>query len=195
MSTAAAANTQSSTFPPAEKPAVKESTPGLTVGKTATFIKNNWQRMTIYLGAWSVVIACAGGLYGFRAVALPLTIGMGGGIVIGCAAGLKMAKDPNEIDSLWDRLNDAIEKIDPNGTRPIVLSIAVTVILSASVLFPYLMGGVIGVFIGNQAAVKAGSSRNLGPRPLTPEKEIKNLRAQIDEMTAKLNKLSANLRA
>lgn len=134
------------------------------VGKTAAFVANNWKQLIGYIFAWGVIITCTGLLYGFQAVALPLTIGLGCGAAFGVIAGILSVNsfDPQGKYTLWNLLNQGIDGLDQNGTRQIVLAVAVTVLLAASVVFPYVMGAVFGLFIALQVAVKIGSGQNLG---------------------------------
>lgn len=136
--------------------------------KTIHWVKNNWKQIIAYILAWSIVVTCSGLLYGFEAVALPLTIGLGCGLVAGALVGLLMttAIDPKDKwrgkNTAWDLLNMGIDKLDQNGTRQIVLAISVTVLLAASVIFPYALGAVFGLLVGNQVVTKIGFGRNLG---------------------------------
>ncbi|MCH9625349.1 MAG: hypothetical protein S4CHLAM123_05200 [Chlamydiales bacterium] len=141
------------------------------VQKTVTFIHQNWKQLLAYLLAWTVIVVGTGLLYGFEAVALPLTIGLAFGFGLGIMSGILMVEtlkvyDPentlNGQNTLWNLLNRGLESLDPNGTRLIMLSVAVTVILATAVVFPYATGGLLGVFIGNQIATKIGQDRDLG---------------------------------
>jgi hypothetical protein len=152
--------------------------------KTVTFVKNNWKPLMAYIFAWMVIITCTGLMYGFKAVALPLTIGLGCGLIFGVITGILAVEvfDPEGKITLWNLLNQVIEKLDPNGTRQIVLSVAVTVLLAASIVFPYVMGAVFGIFAGNQMATKAGSGQNLGKEPSKNDLEKEKLKTDISSM-------------
>jgi len=163
--------------------------------KTAAFIKNNWKPLLSYVLAWGLIVSCTGLMYGFKAVALPLTIGIGCGLAFGIITGILTVKvfDPDGKITLWNLLNQMIERLDPNGTRQIVLAIAVTVLLAASIVFPYVMGAVFGIMIGNQISTKAGSDQNLGS---PPEKDIKareNLKDNMSAMQQKIDLLQSRL--
>lgn len=140
--------------------------------KTARFVKDNWKQLIGYILAWAVIITCTGLLYGFEGVALPLTIGLGCGIAFGIIAGILSVKsyDSEGKYTLWNLLNQGIQGLDENGTRQIVSTVAVTVILAASVVFPYVMGAVFGLFIALQMTVKIATDQDLG-RDLTKDKQ------------------------
>ncbi len=169
------------------------ATLGSAFGKTATFVKNNWRQLVGYLLTWGVIISCTGLLYGFKAVALPLTIGLGFGAAFGLIAGLLSVNsfDPEGKYTLWNILNQGIEGLDQNGTKQIVLAVAVTVLLAASVVFPYVMGAVFGLFIALQVAVKIGSGQNLGHDPEKEENQRDVLQRGIEEMKTKLAQLES----
>jgi hypothetical protein len=140
--------------------------------KTARFVKDNWRQLIGYILAWAVIVTCTGLLYGFQGVALPLTIGLGCGIAFGIIAGILSVKsyDTNGKYTLWNLLNQGIQGLDENGTRQIVSTVAVTVILAASVVFPYVMGGLFGLLIALQMTVKIATDQDLGRDP-TKEKQ------------------------
>jgi hypothetical protein len=162
---------------------------------TARFVKNNWKQTIGYILAWSVVIVCSGALYGFQAVALPLTIGFAVGLGIGGITGMLTNKifDPQDQyrgkNTIWDLLNFGIEQLDPNGTRQIVTAISVTVLLAASVIFPYALGGIFGLLVGNQVITKIGFNRDLGPDPLDQRRQVQDLRRQLQGALHRLDEL------
>lgn len=155
--------------------------------KVAIFIKNNWQPLIAYLVAWGTIISCTGLMYGFQAVALPLSIGLGLGLAFGLIAGtLTVCIRPSGELSLWNFLNHGIERLDPNGTRQIVLAVAVTVLLAAAVVFPYVIGAIIGIVVGHQVATKIGSGKNLGT---DPEKIKASFKQKMDTMQQQIDKM------
>lgn len=148
--------------------------------KTARFVKDNWRQLIGYILAWAVIITCTGLLYGFQGVALPLTIGLACGIAFGIIAGILSVKsyDTEGKYTLWNLLNHGIQGLDENGTRQIVSTVAVTVILAASVVFPYVMGAVFGILIALQMTVKIATDQNLGRDPTKEKKSLATL--QLD---------------
>jgi hypothetical protein len=161
--------------------------------KISLFVKNNWKPLLAYLVAWSVIIASSGLLYGFKAVALPLTIGLGAGLGFGLIVGILTAKAFGSKETLWNRLNSVIERLDPNGTRQIVLAVGVSVLLAASVVFPYVLGGLFGMFIGNQLAVKVATEQNLGRSPKDKKNEKEALQKEALDMKWKIEELVKRL--
>jgi hypothetical protein len=154
------------------------------VDKIVTFVSNNWENLIKYTLAWGVIIACTGFLYGFEDVSLPLTIGMAGGAGLGILVGIASVNsyDPEGKYTLWNILNNGIKSLDENGTRQIILSVAVTVLLAASVVFPYVMGSLFGLLIALQITVKTCTNQNLGRDP----KKIISAHAKLQEEFTKL---------
>lgn len=124
-------------------------------GKIVWFIKNEWPKLLIYIAAWALIIGGYGGLYGFESTALPLSVGMTVGMIIGIGIGVAtitlFGDDPEYAgkNTIWGLLDSAVNELDEYGTRQIVLTVAVTVILAASTVFPHVMGGIFGLVIGN----------------------------------------------
>jgi hypothetical protein len=161
--------------------------------KVAIFTKSNWRQLIAYILAWGVVVTCTGLMYGFQAVALPLTIGLACGLAFGVITAILILKahDPTGNSTFWNWLNHGIENLDANGTRQIVLAVAVTVLLAASVVFPYVLGAVIGIFIGNQLASKVGAGLNLGRPQTKSEKEL--LRESIISLEKRIGVLTVRM--
>jgi sterol desaturase/sphingolipid hydroxylase (fatty acid hydroxylase superfamily) len=161
--------------------------------KTASFVKKNWQQLIGYIVAWGVVVICTGLLYGFQAVALPLTIGLGGGIAFGCIAAILSLNsyDPKGCRTPWNLLNRGIQGLDQNGTRQIVLAVSVTVLLAAAVVYPYVMGALFGIFIAWQVTAKIGTEQDLGPNPKNAhlQQQLHTLREDLQQAQAKFNQL------
>lgn len=186
-----------------------------TINKTINFIRDSWKQLLAYIFAWGVVIACTGLMYGFHAVAFPFAIGMGCGFIFGGITGIltvtvfddKKKKDFGienqvvsdvrnktvKINTLWDLLNHGIEQLDPNGTRQIFLAVAVTVILAASVVFPYVIGALFGIFIGNQLVTKAGQGRRLGKNPEKIKHQRENLKLAVTKLEGKVDDLKRRI--
>ncbi|HEY4832119.1 MAG TPA: hypothetical protein VIH61_06115, partial [Waddliaceae bacterium] len=165
--------------------------------KIINFVKNNWQPLVAYLFAWGVIITCTGLMYGFEGVALPLTIGLGCGLLFGIITGILTVKVPFDETgqtTLWNLLNEGIERLDANATRPIVLAVAVTVALAAAVAFPYVMGAVFGIFIGNQLATKAGAGRDLGRNPESVKNERDSLKQKLETALEKVETMKNRMR-
>lgn len=163
--------------------------------KTSKFIKNNWKSIIAYILAWNIVIVCSGLLYSFQAVAIPLSIGFGGGALLGGISGLLTTHvfDANGNwtgkNTAWDVINIAINHLDPNGTRPIVTSISVTVLLAAAVIYPYVIGALLGALVANQVITKIGFGRNLGPDPLDHRNKVATIQEQLAELQTRLMEL------
>lgn len=167
--------------------------------KTANFVRNNWKPLLAYLVAWGVIIVCTGLMYGFQAVALPITIGIACGIGVGTIAGILTVKvfDPVGKYTVWNGINYVIEKLDKNGTRQIMSAVAVTVLLAAAVVFPYVLGAFLGILIGNQMAVKACSEpqQNLGRDPKKDAEEIKAYQTRFEDCNKRLEELEEHTAA
>lgn len=138
-----------------------------TAIRVKKFIKGSWQQLLIYAFAWAVIVCCFGALYGFDIVALPLTIGLGCGLGFGMLIGVVTANafDKQGKYTAWNGINYFLEKLDANGTRQLVLALAVTVVLAIATRFPYGGGAGIGIIAGNQLAVKIATEKNLGRDP------------------------------
>lgn len=131
--------------------------------KTAFYVRENWKNGLIFIAAWTFIIGGTGLMYGFKAVALPLAIGVSSGIITGVFGGiivvLSMSKDEMpEYNTIWKMINAGLNQLSPNGTRPIVISVATTVILASVVIFPLGAGFFIGILIGNHIATEIGTS-------------------------------------
>ncbi len=161
--------------------------------KTIRFVRENYKQIFAYILAWGVIVACSGTLYGFEAVALPLTIGFGCGLGVGGIIGILMTTtiDPRNkwrgYNTGWDLINSGVEKLDPHGTRQIVLAISVTVLLAASVIFPYALGAVFGILVGNQVVTKIGQGRNLGQEKTDPIAHLERMLNGINNLEERLN--------
>jgi hypothetical protein len=129
---------------------------------TVRFIKENWPTIILLAVAWGGIIAGMGAMYGFKATALPLTVGLGCGVGCGVLIGLLTVHvlDPqNEhqgMNTLWDVVNVGFYKLEANGTRGILQAVVITVVLWAAGIFPTPMGVVFGVFMGNLVIVRIG---------------------------------------
>lgn len=119
-----------------------------------TYIKNNWQKLTLYLVAWALIVVASGALWGFKRTALPLTIGISAGLGFGLLTAILTAKvfDPknkaagkNTAWSLFFHKYNALEFV----TRQIMLTVVTTVFLALCMKFPHTGGAVAGVVMGN----------------------------------------------
>lgn len=157
--------------------------------KTADFVKNNWHTILAYVFAWGVITVTVGLMYGFEAVAIPLTIGLFCGIAFGIVAGILAVNsfDKTGEHSPWNYLNKGIQQLDMYGTRQIVLAAVVSALLAASTVYPYLMGAVFGILIGYQIAIKAGSGQNLGRDP-TKTKDKEAMVALAEDIAWRMDK-------
>jgi hypothetical protein len=129
---------------------------------TSKFIVENWSTIIALGVAWGIIIAGIGAMHGFDAVALPFTIGIGVGCGFGLVTGYLTVTvlDPDNkrsrYNTLWNLINEGIFQLEAHGTRMILLSIAVTVLLWAAVSLPKPIGFFCGLLIGNQFATGAG---------------------------------------
>ncbi|MCC5832492.1 MAG: hypothetical protein JJU12_05555 [Chlamydiales bacterium] len=187
-----------------------------TAVHTARFVKANWPKIIGYILAWGIFFACSGTLYGFNAVAIPLSIGFGVGCGVGgmlgvltvtvfdtenkglfgvikCLPSTQDQARPHVLFSFWNIVNYGIELLDPHGTRQIVLAISVTVLLASSVVFPYALGGVFGLLVGNQVITKIGYDLDLGTDPKNRKHQILNMKHQTEEMGRKIDELLQRL--
>ncbi len=155
-----------------------------TISKTGRFIKENWKPLLGYLAAWGIIVACMGLMHGFEAVALPITIGLGCGIGAGIVSGILIYRAGDRVGkwALWHWINVFIEKLDTNGTRQIITAVAVSVLLTASAVYPYVMGAIFGILIGNQMTMKVATGRNLGRDPETIAKEKKEIVEELRKL-------------
>lgn len=103
--------------------------------------------------------------------------------------------------TVWGLLNSAIEWLDHNGSRQIMMPIIVTVILAGAVAFPYVVGGIIAAIIANHVAAKIFSGMNLGRDPVHEknifelEYQIKLLEEKNKALTDEQKRLTADLLA
>lgn len=180
------------------------------------FIKKNWSQLITYAIAWSVIVSGVGLIYGFQATAIPLMIGLGCGVAFGMLLGILTVSvwdRSNRWDgqnTIWNFLNEKLSSLD-NGTRAIVISVCVTVVLAVTVVFPYVAGGVLGIIIGNHLTTKIGYNikksyystqdfgyLDLGPNPKSPHsleeraKKLKGMMLQLEEDIQKYSKLQNN---
>lgn len=166
--------------------------------KTAYFIKNNWPRIIVYLCAFGVIGGASGLLYGFQAMTLPLSIGVGVGIGVGGIAGALVAKifDPNEkweYDTVWDWINAGIEKLGEHGVKHIAQALAVSLLIHASVVYPYAIGGLFGFLIGNHVVTKIAFRRPLGPDQARIENRIDTIARQQEALQNEQRNLTISL--
>ncbi len=124
------------------------------------FVRANWGRLLSYTVAWGIIFAGVGLMYGFKATAIPLSIGMGCGSAFGVLLGIlsvtvfdSLAKEKGN-NTLWCLINKGFNSLDSNGTRAILVSVCVTVVMAASVVFPYVLGIIFGIIVGNHLATK-----------------------------------------
>ena len=156
--------------------------------------KGNWQPLFFSAVALTVIIGGIGLMYGFETVAFPFSQGLAGGLVIGVFTGaVVILIDPKgklKPNTIWDATNMFINKLPPNGLRPILLSVAVTVILAAIVVFPPGMGCVLGIIMGNHLLVVLCIQKDLGVRTYnSPEDQIADLQLQISSMHKTIREL------
>ncbi len=169
---------------------------------TKRFIRDNWNNLLAGILASIIVLTSNGILYGFQAVALPLTIGLGIGSGVGGIIGVLTSKifDPDRDHdgktTAWDLLNNnLIERLDANGMRPVMLSISITVLLAASVIYPYALGGICGFLVGNQVVTKIGQGRDLGPNSKNIEIQLRNFKSQAIKIQEQIIKLQIKIDA
>jgi len=129
------------------------------VSKTYVYAQQKLIQIAAYAIAWGVIFAISGTLYGFKAVSIPLTIGLGCGLGVGGVAGFLtcIILDPKYSrlgkNTPWDLINQGLDKLDTN-TRQIVRNISITVIIAASVIYPIPMGVIFGILVSYQAMTR-----------------------------------------
>lgn len=176
------------------------------------FVKNNWKRLFLYTLAWAIIVSGMGMMYGFKVTAIPLTIGIGCGAAFGVLTGILTAcvfdkKNSRPTNTLWGFLNRAFNSLDANGTRAIVVSVCVTVVLAAAVVFPYALGAIFGIIIGNHLATKISFNvkkslhyeihgyLEMGSNSKDPDvlaQRVKTLQATLDQLRVDVNALDPN---
>lgn len=165
--------------------------------KVGEFVQKNWPKLVAYTIAWGVVITCSGLLYGFQAVALPLTIGLACGFGAGTLGAILLKiTDPQNKRSewtLWSGLNKGFSHIHDEGTRYLVQGVVFYVILAMCSIYPYAAGAILGVFVGNQLINKIvysvhGIERNLGPANDNEKEELHKLQTMLEEALHEVNK-------
>ncbi len=77
-----------------------------------------------------------------------------------------------------------MDKLDPHGTRPIVIAIATTVMLAACVIFPYLLAFIVGLVIGNHVMTNILLYQNTRIPDL--EKKLEEARVVFEKIQNKL---------
>lgn len=153
-----------------------------TAARTGRYIKTYWTTILALGIAWGIIIAGIGAMYGFNATALPFTMGMGIGFGVGIMTGILTVKilDPKNShvnkegwahNTLWDLINAGLYQLDPNGTRMILLSVVVTVLLWAASFLPTPVGLLFGLLMGNKLATGIGYY-GASP-PILPEHEYR----------------------
>lgn len=171
---------------------------------TALYIKENWGTILLLMSAWGIIIAGIGAMHGFKATALPLTLGLGCGFGFGILTGLLTVhvldprNDHHRMNTLWDLLNSGFYKLEANGTRPILLSVAIAVVLWAAGIIPTAMGVIVGTIMGGLITARIGYYGMDKPDPeveeLTedPKKRaelLKQMQANYEDQLRKLNAL------
>lgn len=135
---------------------------------TIHFIREDWEYILAHLAAWTIVIVCSGIIYGFESVTLPLIIGLGCGLFFGGLTGILTVKIFNQDDSAqgrntaWDALNHyLLDRLPSTGVKTLLASLSVTVLLAAAVVYPYAIGAIFGLVVGNHLITVIGFKRNL----------------------------------
>ncbi len=164
--------------------------------KLTNYLIENWESLVFFVIALTVIISGTGLMYGFKAVALPLLYGMGGGLVIGGITGLITVFwiDPQgEIkpNTFWGLTNTYLNKLNPNGIRPIVIAIAVPVILAVTVVTPAPMGIGFGFIIGNHVVTAIGHQKELSLN----EDKATNHPVTIEELQRKVDDLERQVQS
>jgi len=139
-----------------------------------------WQYLCLHkiaisgnLLAWSAILIFCGTLYGFKAVALPMVIGMGPGTLGGILLGVLAAKtlkppemplppqlgedppiidveDPSTKETVYAKLQSLQTKFNdlPYWTRTLLIAIAASAHLAACAALPYAAGAFSGSILG-----------------------------------------------
>ncbi|SPN73239.1 hypothetical protein C10C_0050 [Chlamydia serpentis] len=132
--------------------------------KIGLFLQNNWKYILLYILAWALILVC------HHTVALTLTIWLGVGLGVGVIFGIFTAtcidkeNKHKHVNSLWNLINYGILKLDPNGTRQILLATIIASISSLIYALPQAVGLVIGFSIGNQLSINTVYGMRLGDK-------------------------------
>lgn len=164
---------------------------------------NNVKSLFFYIAAWGAIAVGFGLLHGFQATALPLTIGMAGGCALGIVVGIITVKsvpftednikriDPKELEekgiqphidkySLWGLTTIWLDSLDANGTKMIIQTVLVTVLMTFTPIFPVPAGVLIGGICGNFIAIQIVYWQYLKDHKPLP-KEILNAKRKKEE--------------
>jgi len=122
------------------------------------FLKKNGAPLVLYTVAWLIIIGGMWVLKG-RLNAIHVAIGIGCGAALGTIGSFFTVavfdkRNQLQANTLWNILNLALHWLGEHGTRPMLISICVTVLLAASGHFPYAVGGGIGCLIANHLMTK-----------------------------------------
>ncbi len=158
--------------------------------KTHTFVSKNKVKILMFLVAVGVITGGMGLMYGFKAVALQVTIGIGGGLCFGVIVGILSYHVLKTEKSVWGHIKIGIDYLDEWGVRPFVIAVAVTVLLATSLKFPYVMGGVFGTVVGNDIIFKIinpGDNRTARQLMAESKERYRKLKEVMDELERKVS--------
>lgn len=130
-----------------------------TVKNTVYYFKDNWKQLAASIVAWGLIVVLSGAMYGFSAVALPLTIGMGCGLGVGIVAGVLISyvdrsNQHEKWNTAWAIAQSVIEYIEANGTKNLILGLMTAFTIAVMAISPYAAGSIFGLVIGNYFATK-----------------------------------------
>ncbi len=169
----------------------------LNTGKAVgNFFLANKGQLIGYVVAMGIIVCGVGLLYGWKATAVPLSIGMGCGLgfgmLTGVATGLfidKTNKYPR--NTIWGWMNHGLTILDGNGTRAIVVTVGVAVICATMVVFPHFAGAAITIPVGNIVLTKlfynAKKGWQKGDATLKPEQIVQEQNINLATLPSPLN--------
>lgn len=163
---------------------------------TAHYIKENWGKILAFIVAWGAIVVLAGFLYGFSAVALPLTIGISCGLGAGTLLTMLARKKWEKLPSLWEWLNGHLDGLD-KGTNNMICMMATTAILGLAALLPLPAGVLFGAVIANFAviAIMRSSPHTAVLTPVSLAQDIEKLKRELDRKINELQNTAAILAA
>lgn len=167
-----------------------------TAKAVGNFFLANKGQLIGYVVAMGIIVCGVGLLYGWKATAVPLSIGMGCGLgfgmLTGVATGLfidKTNKYPR--NTIWGWMNHGLTILDGNGTRAIVVTVCVAVICATMVVFPHFAGAAIAIPVGNIVLTKlfynGKKGWQKGDTTLTPEQMVQDQNINLATLPSPLN--------
>lgn len=120
------------------------------IHKIGVYIRDHQKSAVANIVAWGLILIFCGGVHGFKAVSLPMFIGIGPGILGGLLIGLIAYKSFHHQHEgrIWTHLKNELRAI-PEWTRTLLLAIMASGYLMACCQMPYATGALAGIFLGS----------------------------------------------